>query len=319
MFSKIAPVALLSAAVLAAPAPAPVLEERGLIQAAYCLAQTVVIGALQQQTQATAFCSKFLSIPVVTSTVTSTTSQTVTAVATRTVTSTTTLPVSTSTCAPQYANAQKRDVTVTLAVPTVSVKAATVTIAVPTITAVPTISAIPTPSVLAGLASSVISADCSCLNIPTSTVTSTAVKTNTVTATSTTTTTAAATATPTYVAKQLYDLNGTYTASNGNLFQLYPNLDFPGNDAYQGTCGQAGDSVTTPDGTFNCLSWNDCMDICATATWGCVGVSFVPTWNYCYLKNEVPGNGVSTCGTVQSEIVESALNIAQGNTYAVAH
>lgn len=341
MFSKIAPVALLSAAAFAAPTPGPVVEERDLVQAAFCLVENIALTALQQNTQATAFCSSFLKIQPVTSTVLVKATQTITALATSTVTSTTTGAQSTSICQPKYANSNannKRGLfgtaagTTTVAVTIPAVSAATVAVTIPAVSAttvvavtIPAVSAttvkiaLATPTCLAGLSSSIISADCACLNIPTSTVTSTSTSTKAVTVTATTVTTAVVTATPTAVASQLYDLNGTYTASNGDLFQLYPNLDFPQGDGYSGSCGVAGDSFTTPDGTFSCLSWDDCMDICATASWGCVGASYVPSWNQCYLKNKVPGNGLPApqCGTVQSEIVQSGLNIAQGNTYAV--
>jgi len=322
MFTKITPFAFLSAAVLAAPAPVE-LDERGLGSSAHCLAQNSIVNALARDAKATAFCASYISVPAVTSTVTAQgVAQTVTALATSTVVSTTTGAGATSTCAPQYANGNfKRDLlsdSPDKGDTTSSSKAISTSAATKSSKAAST-SAFATPSYLSGLSAAVISADCACISLPTPTATITVTPTKApVTVTSTINATSVVTAQPSATASQLYDLSGTYNAAGNHIFQLYPNLDFPGNDAFQGTCGVSGNLLTTSDGTFKCESWNDCMDICSTASWGCTGVSFVPSWNFCYLKSAVPGNGVANCGTVQPEVVESALNIAQGNSYAVS-
>nr|OQO24762.1 hypothetical protein B0A51_07787 [Rachicladosporium sp. CCFEE 5018]OQO25105.1 hypothetical protein B0A51_07427 [Rachicladosporium sp. CCFEE 5018] len=277
------------ASLFAAAAFATPLDERTNLD---CNAVNTIVTVLRQQNVATPFCSSLLHIPTVTKTLTQTSTppcstvtsnvqstDTVTAFATSYYSTVTTVyPVvavsTTSTCALGATSIASADTTPT---PTAKVKRT-----IPTTSCKPTTTAIGTPTCLKNFIGSKITSACSCLNIPTPT--SVSVSTTTLTAstitkvvavtakTTITSTITSTTYTSTYSGTQFYTStftvlpNPTSTlappAAPTEVFGVYPNLDFAGQDIQNFFCYAGGPSAPAPY-TPSCQSFNDCVNECA--------------------------------------------------------
>ncbi|KAK4556934.1 hypothetical protein LTR86_005915 [Recurvomyces mirabilis] len=274
---------LFVAAALANP-----IDEKGL----NCQALDDIITIMHAQRVATPFCSTVLQIPTITQTSTCTSTPKLVTVkktvdVTDTVTAfTTTTFYGTTTVYPVVAISTTSTCALGATIVPTTTTAATTTAAAPTKKAKraaqgwpQTTTAIGTPTCLGNYKGSALTSACSCLNIPTPTsvvITTTTLPTSTITkviagtcSVTVTSTISTTSFTSTYSATQFFTSTftvlpaptSTVTLPDGEVYGVYNNLDFAGQDIQNFFCYKNGPSAPAPFQP-SCQSFNDCVSEC---------------------------------------------------------